>query len=42
LLYRSGLKLAEAAAQLKALSASQPEIVPFADFLSSSERSIIR
>ena len=42
LLYRSGLKLAEAAAQLKELSASQPELSPFADFLSSSERSIIR
>ncbi len=42
LLYRSGLKLAEAAAQLKELSASQPELVPFANFLSSSERSIIR
>jgi len=42
LLYRSGLKLAEAAAQLKELSASQPELAPFADFLSSSERSIIR
>jgi UDP-N-acetylglucosamine acyltransferase len=42
LLYRSGLKLAEAAAQLKELSARQPELAPFADFLSSSERSIIR
>jgi UDP-N-acetylglucosamine acyltransferase len=42
LLYRSGLKLAEAAAQLKELSASQPELAPFAAFLSSSERSIVR
>ena len=42
LLYRSGLKLAEAAAQLKELAASQPELVPFVNFLSSSERSIIR
>ena len=42
LLYRSGLKLAEAEAQLKELSASQPELVPFVNFLSSSERSIIR
>ena len=42
LLYRSGLKLAEAEAQLKVLSASQPELVPFVNFLSSSERSIIR
>jgi len=42
LLYRSGLKLAEAEAQLKELAASQPELVPFVNFLSSSERSIIR
>jgi len=42
LLYRSGLKLADAEAQLKELSASQPELVPFVNFLSSSERSIIR
>ena len=42
LLYRSGLKLVEAEARLKELSASQPELVPFVNFLSSSERSIIR
>ena len=42
LLYRSGLKLAAAEAQLKELSASQPELVPFVNFLASSERSIIR
>jgi UDP-N-acetylglucosamine acyltransferase len=40
--YRSGLKLAEATAQLAALAPSQPEIRPFVDFLASSERSIIR
>ena len=42
LLYRSGLKLAEAEAQLKELAVSQSELVPFVNFLSSSERSIIR
>jgi UDP-N-acetylglucosamine acyltransferase len=42
LLYRSGLKLAEATAQLQALAAAEPELAPFADFLSNSERSIIR
>jgi UDP-N-acetylglucosamine acyltransferase len=42
LLYRSGLKLAAAEAQLKELSASQPELVPFVNFLANSERSIIR
>jgi UDP-N-acetylglucosamine acyltransferase len=42
LLYRSGLKLAEATAQLRALAAAHPELAPFADFLSNSERSIIR
>jgi UDP-N-acetylglucosamine acyltransferase len=41
-LYRSGLKLAEAAGQLRALVASQPELAPFVDFLAASERSIIR
>jgi UDP-N-acetylglucosamine acyltransferase len=40
--YRSGLKLAEATGQLAALVPSQPEIRPFVDFLTSSERSIIR
>jgi UDP-N-acetylglucosamine acyltransferase len=40
--YRSGLKLAEATEQLKALAPGQPEIQPFVDFLAASERSIIR
>jgi UDP-N-acetylglucosamine acyltransferase len=42
LFYRSKLKLAEAAEQLRALVPAQPEIAPFVDFLAASERSIIR
>jgi len=42
LFYRSKLKLAEAAEQLRALVPAQPEIAPFVDFLDASERSIIR
>ena len=42
LFYRSGLKLAEATAELKALVPTQTEIAPFVDFLAASERSIIR
>ena len=42
LLYRSGLKLAEAAEQLQSLAAEQPELLPFAQFLAASERSIVR
>ena len=42
LLYRSGAKLADATAQLHAQSASQPELKPFVDFLSNSERGIVR
>jgi len=42
LFYRSGLKLAEATEQLRALAPTQPELKPFVDFLSASERSIIR
>ena len=42
LLYRSGLKLAEATEQLRALIPEQPEIAPSVDFLAASERSIIR
>ena len=42
LLYRSGLKLAEATQQLRALVPTQPELVPFVDFLAASERSIVR
>ncbi len=41
-LYRSGLKLAEAREQLTALAASQPEIQPIVDFLARSTRSIVR
>ena len=40
--YRSGLKLAEATQQLRALVPQQPELAPFVDFLAASERSIIR
>ncbi|HTL49084.1 MAG TPA: acyl-ACP--UDP-N-acetylglucosamine O-acyltransferase [Steroidobacteraceae bacterium] len=42
LFYRSGLKLAEATEQLRALVPQQPELAPFVDFLAASERSIIR
>jgi UDP-N-acetylglucosamine acyltransferase len=42
LFYRSGLKLAEATAELRTLVPSQPELAPFVDFLGASERSIIR
>lgn len=42
LFYRSGLKLADATLQLRALVPSQPELAPFVDFLAASERSIIR
>jgi UDP-N-acetylglucosamine acyltransferase len=42
LFFRSGLKLAEATAELKALVPSQPELAAFVDFLGASERSIIR
>ncbi len=42
LFYRSGLKLAEATEQLRALVPGQPELEPFVDFLAASERSIIR
>lgn len=40
--YRSGLKLAEAIEQLRALAATQPELLPFVEFVGASERSIIR
>ena len=40
--YRSGLKLAEATGQLRALVPGHPELAPFVDFLDASERSIIR
>jgi UDP-N-acetylglucosamine acyltransferase len=42
ILYRSGLKLAEAIEQLDALAAEHPEVRPFADFLHVSDRSIVR
>jgi UDP-N-acetylglucosamine acyltransferase len=42
LLYRAGLKLAEATEQLAALVPTQPEIAAFVDFLAASERSIVR
>lgn len=42
LFYRSKLKLAEAAEQLRALVPTQPEVAEFVDFLAASERSIIR
>jgi UDP-N-acetylglucosamine acyltransferase len=42
LFYRSGLKLAEATEELRALVPSLPELAPFVDFLGASERSIIR
>jgi len=42
LLYRSGLKLADATAQLEAIVREQPEIKPIVDFLPTSTRSIVR
>jgi UDP-N-acetylglucosamine acyltransferase len=40
--YRSGLKLAEATEQLRALVPGEPVLGPFVDFLAASERGIIR
>jgi UDP-N-acetylglucosamine acyltransferase len=42
LLYRSGLKLADATAQLEAIAREQPEIRPVVEFLPTSTRSIVR
>lgn len=42
LLYRSGLKLAEATAELGRRAAAEPVLQPFVDFLAASERSIVR
>jgi len=42
ILYRSGLKLAEATERLAELAATQPEIQPFVDFLGRATRSIVR
>ena len=41
-LYRSGLKLAEAEQQLAALAREQPELGPIVEFLPRSTRSIVR
>jgi UDP-N-acetylglucosamine acyltransferase len=41
-LYRSGLKLQAAMAQLEKAAATQPEIRPFVDFIKRSSRSIVR
>jgi UDP-N-acetylglucosamine acyltransferase len=42
LLYRSGLKLADATSQLSALAQTQPEIKAIVEFLPRSTRSIVR
>jgi UDP-N-acetylglucosamine acyltransferase len=42
LLYRSGLKLNAAIAELEKAAQTQPEIVPFAEFIKRSSRSIVR
>ena len=41
-LYRSDLKLADAVAKLTALSATQPEVTAFVEFIGRSERSLVR
>jgi UDP-N-acetylglucosamine acyltransferase len=41
-LYRSGLKLADAQAQLAVLAREQPELGPIVEFLPQSTRSIVR
>lgn len=41
-LYRSGLKLADATAQLESLAREQPELKPIVEFLPTSTRSIVR
>jgi UDP-N-acetylglucosamine acyltransferase len=41
-LYRSGLKLVEAEAQLKAMAQEHPEVQPLVDFLPQSTRSLVR
>lgn len=41
-LYRDGLKLAEAVAKLEALVPEQPELRIFVDFIGNSERSLVR
>jgi UDP-N-acetylglucosamine acyltransferase len=42
LLYRSGLKLDAALAQLEKAAQTQPEIAPFVEFVKNSSRSIVR
>ncbi len=42
ILYRSGLKLAEATEQLNELARTQPEVAAFAEFLPTATRSIVR
>jgi UDP-N-acetylglucosamine acyltransferase len=42
LLYRSGLKLKAAMAELEEAAATQPEIGPFVEFIKRSSRSIVR
>jgi len=42
ILYRSGLKLAQATEQLKELARGAPEVQPFVDFLPTATRSLIR
>ena len=42
LLYRSGLKLKAAIEELEKAAATQPEIVPFVEFIQRSSRSIVR
>lgn len=42
ILYRSGLKLAEASTQLEALAREHPEILPIVEFLPQATRSIVR
>ena len=42
MVYRSGLKLAEAIAQLEEEVEAQPELALFVESLKSSERGIIR
>jgi UDP-N-acetylglucosamine acyltransferase len=41
-LYKSGLKLSEARAELEALARDCPEVAPLVEFIDRSERSILR
>ena len=42
MLYKSGLKLSEAMAQLEALAEQEPDVRPMVDFIRESQRSIVR